>query len=64
MAVLTQPNLDLFVESDNIPQSLKMAGSVASVKYSFLIVSTEQNLAFKNEKITIIIRILWSKIRL
>lgn len=64
MAVLTQPNLDLFVESDNIPQSLKMAGSVASVKYSFLIVSTEQNLAFKNEKITIIIRILWRKIRL
>lgn len=27
-----------------------MAGSVASVKYSFFIVSTEQNLTFKNEK--------------
>lgn len=33
----------------DISQSLKLAGTVASVKYSFLTVSTEQNLTFKRQ---------------
>jgi hypothetical protein len=32
--------------------SLKFAGKVSSVKYSFLTVSTEQNLTFRKKQIT------------
>ena len=37
-------------------QSLKLAGNVASVKYSFLTISTEQNLTYKNKYIYEIIQ--------